>query len=29
MIKSINTDCIMYVGEKYLKKTSTEIGCWK
>jgi hypothetical protein len=29
MIKSINTDCIMYVGEKYLKKTSSEMGCWK
>ena len=29
MIKSINTDCIMYVGEKFLKKTSTEMGCWK
>jgi hypothetical protein len=29
MIKSINTDCIMYVGKKYLKKTSTEMGCWK
>lgn len=29
MIKSINTDCIMYVGKNYLKKTSNEIGCWK
>ena len=29
MIKSINTDCIMYVGQKFLKKTSNEMGCWK
>jgi hypothetical protein len=28
-IKSINTDCIMYVGKNTLKKTSNEIGCWK
>jgi hypothetical protein len=29
MIKSINTDCIMYVGKNFLKKTSNEMGCWK
>jgi len=28
-IKSINTDCIMYVGQKFLKQTSNEMGCWK